>query len=81
MSVIVYGDQEKLALLTYPDLALNCKCNEHYKKYHQRNGYLWLLNIVVTIPDPAGTLGACENVWLLYMCKFYNSTVGMAKLR
>ena len=28
MFVIVYGDQEKPALLTYPDLALNRKCNE-----------------------------------------------------
>ncbi|KAB1202993.1 Pollen-specific protein SF21 [Morella rubra] len=28
VSVIVYGDQEKPALLTYPDLALNHKCNE-----------------------------------------------------
>jgi hypothetical protein len=27
VSVIVYGDQDKPALLTYPDLALNRKCN------------------------------------------------------
>jgi len=26
VSVIVYGDQDKPALITYPDLALNCKC-------------------------------------------------------
>jgi hypothetical protein len=26
VSVIVYGDHDKPALMTYPDLALNCKC-------------------------------------------------------
>lgn len=26
VSVIVYGDYDKPALITYPDLALNCKC-------------------------------------------------------
>ena len=25
VSVVVYGDQEKPALITYPDVALNCK--------------------------------------------------------
>lgn len=30
VSVIVYGDQEKPALITYPDLALNRKCNKVY---------------------------------------------------
>jgi Ndr family len=27
VSVAVYGDQDKLALITYPDVALNCKFN------------------------------------------------------
>lgn len=26
ISVTVFGDQDKPALITYPDLALNCKC-------------------------------------------------------
>jgi hypothetical protein len=30
VSVIVYGDQDKPALITYPDLALNCKCIMSY---------------------------------------------------
>ena len=28
MSIIVYDDPDKLALITYPDLALNCKCSQ-----------------------------------------------------
>ena len=28
VSVIVYGDPDKPALITYPDLALNCKCSQ-----------------------------------------------------
>ena len=28
MSVIVYGDPDKPALITYPNLALNCKCSQ-----------------------------------------------------
>jgi len=30
VSVSVYGDQDKPALITYPDLALNCKLNGFY---------------------------------------------------
>jgi len=30
ISVSVYGDQDKPALITYPDLALNCKSNGFY---------------------------------------------------
>lgn len=31
LSVAVFGDQDKPALITYPDLALNCK--EHVAKF------------------------------------------------
>jgi len=30
VSVSVYGDQDKPALITYPDLALNCKYHGFY---------------------------------------------------
>lgn len=33
VSVAVYGDQDKPALITYPDLALNCKLNRFFILY------------------------------------------------
>ena len=41
VSVIVYGDPDKPALITYPDLALNCKCSQFI--------FFYLLSLVSTL--------------------------------
>lgn len=36
VSVAVFGDQEKPALITYPDLALNRKCSANFSGSHEK---------------------------------------------
>jgi Ndr family len=47
VSVAVYGDQDKLALITYPDVALNCKFNVLFFFF----GATANLNVVVSVID------------------------------
>jgi len=61
VSVVVYGDQEKPALITYPDVALNCKSGEY-------TFGTWFVFILTSFGNLI--LDSCMFLWLLDMSCF-----------
>ena len=76
VTVAVYGDEDKPALITYPDVALNCKCFQRFffnlmitvmTEFHNRHA-----NIAYIFPFP---------IWLGQTCPVSKDCSSARKLR